>query len=84
VPGSNHTGQPSTQDSIAGPSASASVAGPSTLPSASIASLQAAAAEDINGQQPVSALPLVIAGLAVLALIFGPLFLRMRARSDKN
>jgi len=86
--GSNHTGQstPTTGSSIAGSStsASAAAAGPSTLPSGEAASLQAQAAEDIQGQKAVSALPLVIAGLAILALIFGPLFLRMRTKPEKR
>ncbi len=79
TPGAHHTDQPSATTSAGAPTSTAPSGVPTVAP-ASTAAMQAAAAEDINGARPVSALPLVIAGLAVLALIFGPLFLRFRGR----
>jgi phosphate transport system substrate-binding protein len=50
------------------------------LPSASRDAYIRAAGEEIAGAKPPSALPLLVVALVVAALIFGPLFLRLRSR----
>jgi hypothetical protein len=80
-------GAQGTQSPAATASASASYAASasagslySMLPSASYSVYALAASQQIEGAKAPSVLPLLLAAVAVLLLIFGPLFLRIRSR----
>lgn len=68
------TGSPGSSPTVA------VVSGIEILPSSSRDAYIRAADEQIAGAKPPSALPLLVVALIVAALIFGPLFLRLRAR----
>jgi hypothetical protein len=51
---------------------------PAVIPDSELAVLKRAADERILGMRPLSATPLLIVAALVLALVFGPLLLRLR------
>jgi phosphate ABC transporter phosphate-binding protein len=53
---------------------------PAVLSNAQLLSRQLAASELIDGLRPTSNLPLLVLATIILALVFGPVFLRMRSR----